>query len=241
MALLIQLRRSFSAIAAILAFAPVCSWTLQPPHGRDAARDVQFADAIDGALPESGNRDASEVAPADTIDAQPDVVDVPLPPVDADTGTGCGGASCLIASVCYAGGALNPVNHCQGCVASTSATSWTNLVVSCDDGDFCTDGDVCVSGACAPGPPRMCPVDPTPCMMAACRSGACGSFPVADNTLCMGSAGAMARYRCFGGMCIDLHNCCTSTTTCSTVIGTICSSLGCCADCGANLCSTWNG
>lgn len=58
---------------------------------------------------------------------------------------------CLIGETCLGEGVFNPLEECQQCVSSMSATDWTpvSLGVLCNDGLTCTDDDKCNgAGAC---------------------------------------------------------------------------------------------
>ncbi|MDI7270058.1 MAG: hypothetical protein QME96_18875, partial [Myxococcota bacterium] len=73
---------------------------------------------------------------------------------------------CLIASVCYASGALDPTNPCRSCRPATSQTAWTNVA----------NGTVCVTDAIA-------------CTNQTCQAGVCtvtSTTPPANNT-CAGA------------------------------------------------------
>ena len=81
---------------------------------------------------------------------------------DVDAGTDAGGdgaatcGGCLVESVCYAAGDLNPDNDCQVCAPEISADSFSDDDgAACDDGLYCTNGDACTGGACS-GSPRVC-------------------------------------------------------------------------------------
>jgi len=58
---------------------------------------------------------------------------------------------CVIESVCYGDGQVNPGNNCQKCDPKTDASGWSALGdgTTCDDGKFCTEDDKCTSGTCS--------------------------------------------------------------------------------------------
>ncbi len=65
-------------------------------------------------------------------------------------------SGCLIGTVCYPNGVLNPANPCQVCRAAASASTWSNNDgASCDDQLFCTTSDACTGGVCS-GVARNC-------------------------------------------------------------------------------------
>jgi ribosomal protein L7/L12 len=63
---------------------------------------------------------------------------------------------CVIDSICYIDGSVNPANQCEFCDVSQSGTSWSsNDYEICDDGDACTMNDICANGNCV-GTPYTC-------------------------------------------------------------------------------------
>jgi hypothetical protein len=78
-----------------------------------------------------------------------------------DTTSSCdiSAGSCYIGATCYADAAFNPVNDCQGCVAATSTTMWSDLpaTTGCDDGDACTSGEACDGSGVCSGGTWICP------------------------------------------------------------------------------------
>ena len=79
-----------------------------------------------------------------------------------DAGGGTRGLSdvcsdgCLVDSVCYPDGVLNPSNPCEICSPATSSTAFVpNDGQTCDDGAFCTVADTCAGGSCV-GTTRSC-------------------------------------------------------------------------------------
>ncbi len=92
-----------------------------------------FGIIVTGALPACGD-DASH----SLYDCDPESPDCVLPCRD-----------CKIDGWCYTAYQQNPLNPCQVCDASATATSWTNHDGSaCDDGLFCNGADSCLDGAC---------------------------------------------------------------------------------------------
>jgi hypothetical protein len=67
-------------------------------------------------------------------------------------------SGCVIDSVCYASGFINPADPCQVCNPVLAPNGWTarGSGASCSDGAFCTVNDTCnESGQCV-GQPRAC-------------------------------------------------------------------------------------
>jgi MYXO-CTERM domain-containing protein len=56
---------------------------------------------------------------------------------DADACTNLPAAGCIVAGVCYAEGAQDPMNGCQQCTAALSPTSFSFVPVDMDPHDFC--------------------------------------------------------------------------------------------------------
>ncbi len=75
-----------------------------------------------------------------------------------ECGTTCSG--CVVANICHADGAANPVNPCELCDVAASADAFTpaGSAVSCDDGVACTENDSCGNGTCS-GAPVACAAD----------------------------------------------------------------------------------
>lgn len=99
--------------------------------------------------------------------------------------------SCLIGGVCYASGALNPVNPCQVCQPTTSQTAWTNVLngtVCVTDADPCTN-QTCQAGVCTvtstnlPGN-DLCPGNVAPGPLAQSGDGASMIWTGSGNTTC---------------------------------------------------------
>jgi hypothetical protein len=76
---------------------------------------------------------------------------------------------------------------------------------SCGDapcGDSLFNGSVCV--VCAPEPDgALCESDPSDCMVAACRSGACTPEPVADGNSCDPNGADCTDAACSSGRCVE--------------------------------------
>ena len=63
---------------------------------------------------------------------------------------------CVIGTICYGEGQVNPANQCEMCDTGRSLNTWSDRSGSaCDDGLFCTQGDTCNGNTCE-GSPRVC-------------------------------------------------------------------------------------
>ena len=86
--------------------------------------------------------------------------------------------SCVVASTCYAAGALDPANPCQECTPAISQTAWTSDDTNaCDDGDACT-ADVCSAGTCTATP--ICGTPPIARLTLTPRAGTTATVFAAD-------------------------------------------------------------
>ena len=109
-------------------------------------------------------------APTDSNDTGRNPDSDPTAPTDSEnvpsteTDTGFGGDSdsiptctgCLIETVCYGDGELNPENSCQICRTDISNDAWSaDDGKPCDDGLYCTENDTCDQGQCI-GTDRVC-------------------------------------------------------------------------------------
>lgn len=136
-----------------------------------------------------------------------------------------------------------------GCVHTpTSGTS-------CEDGDACTVSDRCESGTCRAGGPRC--VSSDACRRATCdpSSGACGTAPAMDGSVCSDGNACTIGDACMGGtchagtgrpMCDDREPCtedrCDANTGCESLPlpdGTTCGAGGTCRGgmCGPSACA----
>ncbi len=112
--------------------------------------------------------------------------------------------SCAIEGVCVAGGAANPVNECEWCDPTVSATRWTDRPsgATCDDGAFCTERDRCELGVCV-GAPLLCAQPGDSCAVASCDEGAdaCVTATAAEGTPCDDFDRCNGRETCVDGEC----------------------------------------
>ena len=80
----------------------------------------------------------------------------------------------------------------------------------CDDGFFCTVGDSCTAGACQPGIPNSCGLEPEPCEVVTCLevSKSCTSSLAADGTDCQPDNLCLINAACLNGLCIGDERSC---------------------------------
>ncbi len=110
---------------------------------------------------------------------------------------------CLVAGICYASGATDPANSCQGCVPATSRTAFSGLPsgTACSSATIC--GGTCAMGACAGGVAVECD-DENPCTRDGCDPGtsACTHEPVADGVDCDDRDSCNGADTCMAGTCM---------------------------------------
>lgn len=115
---------------------------------------------------------------------------------------------CLIAGLCVADGSYNPLNECQWCDDSASATNWSPVPggVSCGSGvdTDCDNPDTCngAGGCIANNEPNgtNCTDEPNDCTNDTCNAGVCTHTALANGEAC------------------DDGNACTTTDVCNVGI-----------------------
>ncbi len=109
-------------------------------------------------------------------------------PCDADQN------ACTVGDVCQAGNCIaGAKKNCDdnepctqdGCDKTGGNCTYTNLTVSCEDGNNCTIGDKCGGGACIPGPGPNCD-DNNPCTDDTCDSKSGCKNAINSNTIVKG-------------------------------------------------------
>jgi hypothetical protein len=109
---------------------------------------------------------------------------------------------CLIAGICYAGGAFNPADACLICDPTLGSQVWSVATGrACDDGLFCTIDDACNGAAECRGRPRVCD-DLLSCTSDHCNetANACES-PQQTDTCLIGDL-------CYGSGLVNPENAC---------------------------------
>ncbi len=163
------------------------------PVGTDAASDQSAEQLPLDVLDVADTPPPVDVAP----DAAPDVTP------DIDTGPTCASDHCLIATVCYANGAINPANPCQRCFALADQVNWSSDdTAKCDDGSTCTPDDHCTDGKCVGTPSKDCG-DGNACTKDDCTpTGGCTHTNLSDAAPCDDGNGCTSGDVCVSSVCM---------------------------------------